>query len=218
MVKNGSNRCFEGLGSQARTGIGHAGEDRAWDESRRVVSRRVPPVGIAWMALAVRLRKTCSRAGGAIATGGKSRIEVDLDADSLDSARRRGQPGGLGQDGSSGRRGPDPGRRRARSGAGARRSFQAIDLVDEPAERLVVEPDDPALPELGGRADAGQRVADLVRDARQQLAQGREPLGLRQLGLEPVPLAAWRRTVLARPRVSTNARAIPPRARPAASR
>ena len=66
--------------------------------------------------------------------------------------------------------------------------FQTIDLVNEAAERFFVEPDDAALPELGRRADAGQRVANLMGDARQQLAQGREPLAAPQVGLEPVAL------------------------------
>ncbi len=60
--------------------------------------------------------------------------------------------------------------------------------MDQAAERVVVEPDDAALPELGRRSDAGQRVADLVRHAGQQLAEGRQPLAATQVGLEPVPL------------------------------
>ena len=66
--------------------------------------------------------------------------------------------------------------------------LEAIDLVHQAAERFFVEPDDPALPELGRRANAGQRVADLVGDARQELAQCREPLAAPQFGLQPVAL------------------------------
>ena len=54
--------------------------------SRRVASRSVPPSGMAWRALVVRLRKTWTSAGGAIATGGQTRGEVQLDADALRSA------------------------------------------------------------------------------------------------------------------------------------
>ena len=67
--------------------------------SSRVVSRSTPPRGMAWRALVVRLRKTWSRAGGAIATGGRSGVEVELDPDPLRLGRARGQPGGLGDHG-----------------------------------------------------------------------------------------------------------------------
>ncbi len=173
---------------------------------------------MAWMALVVRLRKTCSRAGGAIATGGRLRVEVDLDPDPLRLGGPRGQPGGLGQDGVQVAGGQVLGVGPRELEQARDDLFQAIDLVDEAAERLVVEPDDAALPELGRRADAGQRVADLVGDAGQQLAQGRQPLATPQFGLEPVPLGRLAADGPRQPAVSANASAIPPRASPAASR
>ena len=66
--------------------------------------------------------------------------------------------------------------------------FEAVDFVHKAAERLVVEPDNTALPELGCRANAGQRVANLVGNACEQLAQGRESLAPPQVGLETVAL------------------------------
>ena len=115
-------------------------------------------------------------------------VEVDLDADPLRLGGPGGQPGGLGQDGVQVAGGQVLGIGSRELEEAGDDLLQAIDLVDEPAERVVVEPDDPALPELGRRADAGQRVADLVRDAGQQLAEGRQPLAATQVGLEPVPL------------------------------
>ena len=56
------------------------------DGSSRLESRRMPPGTMACKALAVRLRKTCSKAGGAIATGGKSESRSSSTRTSLDSA------------------------------------------------------------------------------------------------------------------------------------
>ena len=92
--------------------------------------------------------------------------------------------------------------------------LETIDLAHEPPDRLLVQPDS-ALPELGRRADARQRVADLVRDAREQLPQGRQPLAPPQLDLEPARSAACRRTVRARPTVKASDRPMPLSARPA---
>ena len=172
----------------ARAGVRHAGRDR--------VPGRVPP---GRQAEGPARRHGLDGVGRQVAEDlqqgrrghrhrRQARIEVDLDPDPLRLGRAGGQPGGLGQDGVQVAGGQV-------LGVGPRELeeprddlLEAIDLVDQAAERLLVETDDAALPELGRRADAGQRVADLVGDARQQLAQRRQPLAPPQLGLEPVPL------------------------------
>ena len=161
---------------------------RAATASRRVVRRSVPPGGMAWTALVVRLRKICKQGRRGHRHRRQIGIELDLDPDSLGLGRPR-RPSRAASATTALR---SPG---ARSWASARENWssrvtissQAVDFMDQAVERLGVEPD-PALPELGRRADAGQRVADLMGDARQQLAQGREPLAAPQLGLEPVAL------------------------------
>ena len=187
-MKNGSNRCSSASG--ARPGPVSATLARIARRAGSSPGRQAEgPAG----------RHGLDGVGGQVAEdlqqgrrGHRDRrqigIELDLDADALCLGGRRGQPGGFGQ-----HRVQVAGRQVL--GVGSRELekarddlFEAIHLVDEPAERLVVEPDDAALPELGRRADAGQRVADLVRDAGQQLAQGRQPLAPPQLGLEPVAL------------------------------
>ena len=188
VVKNGSNRWPSTSGASPGPVSATLATTAIARGSRRVVRRRVPPLGMAWMALVVRLRKTWSRAGRGHRHRRQIGVELELDADPLQLGRARGQPGGLGQHGVQVAGGEV-------LGVGPRELEQPgddllepIDLVDQAVERLVVGPDDPALPELDGRADAGQGVADLVRDARQQLAQRRQALAPPQLGLEPVAL------------------------------
>ena len=188
VVKNGSNSGS--ITSGASPGpVSATLATTAWrDGSRRVARRSVPPVAMAWMALVVRLRKTCSRAGGAIATGGRSGSSSTSTRTPFALGGARGQSGGLGQHGVQVAGGQVLGVGPRELEQAGDDLFEPVHLVDEPAERLLVEPDDAALPELGRRADAGQRVADLVGHPRQQLAQGRQPLAPPQLGLEPVAL------------------------------
>src|SRR5208337_2527282 len=60
--------------------------------------------------------------------------------------------------------------------------------MNEAAERLGIEPDNAALPELGRRTDSGQGVADLMRYTCQQLAQCGQAFTPPQLDLQPVAL------------------------------
>ena len=158
----------------------------AWrDGSRRVVSRSVPPGGMAWMALVVRLRKTCSRAGGAIATGGRcgsrsTSIRIPLRSAGAAASRAASASDGVQVAGGE-VLGVGP-RELEQSGDDL---LQAIDLVDEPAERFVVEPDDPRcqswaverMPASGLRTSCATPASSLPRAASRSLRRSRSGAG-----------------------------------------
>ena len=140
-------------------------------------------------ALVVRLRRTCTRAGGAISTGGKSGSRSSSTRISCSRAR------------SSARRAASaatafrsPGRQVLGIGPGELQEprddpLEPIDLVDQVVEALFAQTQ-PASPELGDAADAGQRIPDLVGHSGEQLPQRRQALAPPQFGPEPLAFDA----------------------------
>ena len=170
---------------------------------------------MAWMALVVRLRKTWSSACGAIATGrrsGQGQPEFEFLVQ-RPLPMPAAQPRPLR---SSGCRGPGLERQRERTGAAVRQSLPGDPLHERGRQRLGIEPDNAALPELGRRTDSGQGVADLMRYTCQQLAQSGQAFTPPQLDLQPVALGRLAAEGRASPAVRPNADDAAER-RPAAS-
>ena len=158
------------------------------DGSRRVVSRRVPPGDHGLKGVGRQVAEDLEQGRRRHRHRRQVGIEVELDANAFCFGGTRREPGGLGEHGIQVARNEvltvGPGKlKQSRDDL-----FQSIDLVNQSSQRFLVEPDDTALPELGGRPNAGQRIAHLVGDARQELAQCREPLAAPQFDLQPVAL------------------------------
>ena len=219
VVKNGSNRCVRAPRARGPGRCRPRSAERS--AARRVEPGRQPEHAACRHGLervGRQVAEDLQQGGRGHRDRGQVGVEVDLDADPLRSA---GAAASRAASATTAFRSPG-----ARSWASARENWRSRETI--PSSRSTSwsrssndssSSPRPALPELGGRADAGQRVADLVRDARQQLAERRQPLAAPQLGLEPVALG---RLAADRPRQARASARGParsrPGARPAASR